>query len=240
MIRSEQVNEIVAALAKARLNFGEVLKSRVADIKSATSRYGYKYENLADVLEAVTAPLASNGIVIAQTVVAGDAGRLEVQSTLMHSSGQFIAGRVPLPAAPNARPQEFGSALTYMRRYGLEALLGLAAEDDDGEQAQRAPRPAPTPPQQHRAQNAPPVRPAAAAPPMREPGDESEDVSARLAAEPIDRDLLSTMRARLDAAQRAGDVVALMKEAEARLDPALYPAFRQEAATRYSALKGAS
>lgn len=236
MIRSEQTNEIATALAKARAGFASILKSRQAEIKSEKGRYGYRYENLADVLEAVTLPLAEQGIVVAQTVIPTDAGRLEVQSTLLHSSGQWIAGRLPLPVAPNARPQDFGSALTYMRRYCLEALLGLAAEDDDGEQAQRAPRPAPTPPPQQRAQGAPPVRPAAASAPMREPGDESEDPSTR-ASEPIDRDLLSTMRARLDAAQRAADVVALMKDAEARLDPSLYPAFRQEAATRYSALK---
>jgi hypothetical protein len=38
--------------------------------------------------------------------------------------------------------QGFGSAISYGKRYGLQAALGIASEDDDGQAASK-PRPAP-------------------------------------------------------------------------------------------------
>jgi len=39
---------------------------------------------------------------------------------------------------PNIQdPQKLGSAITYFRRYTLQSLLGLQAEDDDGNQASK-------------------------------------------------------------------------------------------------------
>jgi hypothetical protein len=35
--------------------------------------------------------------------------------------------------------QGFGSAITYGKRYGLQAALGIASEDDDGTAAVKAP-----------------------------------------------------------------------------------------------------
>jgi hypothetical protein len=54
--------------------------------------------------------------------------------------------------------QAFGCALTYCRRYALKSILGVndGQEDDDGEQAVRAPQPAAKP--------APKVEPAKAKP----------------------------------------------------------------------------
>ena len=34
----------------------------------------------------------------------------------------------------STKPQERGSEITYYRRYGLQSLLGLEAEDDDANQ----------------------------------------------------------------------------------------------------------
>jgi hypothetical protein len=65
---------------------------------------------------------------------------------LCHESGQFIASTYRLKPAKED-PQGYGSALTYARRYGLAALLGIVADDDDdGNHASTpAPRPQPTP-----------------------------------------------------------------------------------------------
>ena len=40
---------------------------------------------------------------------------------------------IALPPIPD--PQKIGSAITYYRRYSLQSLLGLQAEDDDGNKA---------------------------------------------------------------------------------------------------------
>jgi hypothetical protein len=40
-------------------------------------------------------------------------------------------------------PQKLGSAVTYYRRYTLQSLLSLQAEDDDANTASKAPAPAP-------------------------------------------------------------------------------------------------
>jgi UTP-glucose-1-phosphate uridylyltransferase len=52
----------------------------------------------------------------------------------MHKSGQWISGDYPVLVA-KMDAQGLGSAITYARRYALQAMLGVAAEDDDGEAA---------------------------------------------------------------------------------------------------------
>ena len=69
----------------------------------------------------------------------------------MHTSGQWMSATVSvIPMAGNKGTNEvqvFGSALTYMKRYALAAMLGVAGdEDDDGnsatvKKAERKPRP---------------------------------------------------------------------------------------------------
>lgn len=44
--------------------------------------------------------------------------------------GNFVEGGIPLPDI--ADPQKMGGAITYYRRYTLASLLGLQAQDDDG------------------------------------------------------------------------------------------------------------
>ena len=57
-------------------------------------------------------------------------------TTLLHTSGQWIAGAFPLVAV-KPDPQAMGSAITYMRRYSLAAMVGVLTEDDDGEAAMK-------------------------------------------------------------------------------------------------------
>ena len=54
----------------------------------------------------------------------------------MHTSGQFISSTMEMKPSKDD-PQGRGSALTYMRRYMLASILGLNAEDDDGNKASK-------------------------------------------------------------------------------------------------------
>ncbi len=64
-------------------------------------------------------------------------------TTLRHVSGNTIEGMLPLEPAKPRDPQSMGSAITYARRYAYMAILGIAAEDDDGNAASRKPKPKP-------------------------------------------------------------------------------------------------
>lgn len=49
------------------------------------------------------------------------------------TDGSMIESSLSLPNITD--PQKLGSAITYYRRYTLQSLLGLQAEDDDGNTA---------------------------------------------------------------------------------------------------------
>jgi hypothetical protein len=121
-MQSESINELAAALAKAQ---GAM---RNAAYNRTNPHFKNKYADLASVLDAAREPLSANGLALVQQTLGND-GRLWLRSTLLHSSGQWMAAEYPLPGG--GKPQEIGAALTYARRYSLSALVGIAADDDD-------------------------------------------------------------------------------------------------------------
>jgi hypothetical protein len=125
-MQSEQINELAAALAKAQGSMANAVMNRT------NPHFKSKYADLSSVLDSIRAPLSANGLSVVQTMQSG-----LLRTTLMHSSGQYIATEYPLPATQ--RPHEMGSALTYARRYSLAALIcNSADEDDDGNVAMTA------------------------------------------------------------------------------------------------------
>jgi len=123
---SQERTELIAALVKAQAALRPVRKGSVNDFK------GYKYADLADIWDACRSPLTDNGLCVLQATRRGEYG-LELVTTLAHTSGQWAASTLPVP--PESDPQRLGSALTYVRKYALIAIVGLAAEDDDGQAA---------------------------------------------------------------------------------------------------------
>lgn len=132
---SPQIEELAAALAKAQGAVAGVIKAHTARVvsKRTQARYTYTYADLASVLDACRRPLADNGLAL----IHRPQGR-QIETLLLHSSGQWLLSTMPLLVGERPGPQDFGSALTYARRYATMALLGIAAEDDDGEAAQRS------------------------------------------------------------------------------------------------------
>jgi hypothetical protein len=127
MNRSEQINELAAALAKAQ---GD-LKGAVKD--SANPFFKSKYADLASVWDACRTPLSKNGLSIIQTHVPSP-DEVVVETTLAHSSGQWISSVLSAKPVKND-PQGIGSCITYLRRYSLSSMVGIAPEDDDGNAA---------------------------------------------------------------------------------------------------------
>lgn len=127
----EQSTEIAAlaeALSKAQGKITGALK------ESANPFFKSKYADLASVWDACREQLAANGLAIVQ-VNGNDAERVTVTTMLVHSSGQWIRGVCSAkPAKDDA--QATGSVITYLRRYGLAAITGVAQIDDDAEAGQ--------------------------------------------------------------------------------------------------------
>jgi hypothetical protein len=132
MRMSPTIGKFADALAKAQAEMGGAAKD------ATNPHFRSKYPTLASVCEACD-PLAKHGIAYLQPTRA-EGIHVTVTTLLVHSSGEWIAEDLTLTAGQNT-PQAVGSAITYGRRYGLAAMVGIAPEDDDGEAAE--PRNAP-------------------------------------------------------------------------------------------------
>ena len=129
MNKSETIGKLAEALCKAQASMGSAKKD--ADNLFFKS----KYADLASVVEAIKKPLADNGLSYVQTTDIDESGSVVVETVLMHSSGEWLSGRLRMPVAKANDAQALGSALTYCRRYGLQAMAGIPADDDDGNAA---------------------------------------------------------------------------------------------------------
>lgn len=135
--QSEQIGELAKALATAQGKMTFAAKDSTADMGQKGGRR--KYADLASVIDAIRAPLSENGLAFVQAVMPDDKS-MRIRTTLMHNSGQWIAGEISLPPDRMGGVQGMGSALTYARRYALAAMVGIAQDDDDGEAAMAASR----------------------------------------------------------------------------------------------------
>jgi ERF superfamily len=127
MMQSENINELITALAKAQGEITPAIKDNL------NPHFKSKYADLSSVWEACRLPLSKNGLAVVQTTeMIND--KLAVITTLAHASGQWIKSHLPVLTATNT-PQALGSALTYMRRYALSAITGVAPGDDDDAEA---------------------------------------------------------------------------------------------------------
>jgi len=124
----ENIGQLIAALAKAQAKFDTPKKNKVAKVRSEKGSYEYRYSDLADLIAAVRIPLSENELAYSHLLVPNERGTV-VCTILAHTSGEILKSEYLVPHFQ--RQQEFGSALTYAKRYCLSSLLGVAADDDD-------------------------------------------------------------------------------------------------------------
>lgn len=151
METSEQTDKLAAALAGAQ-------SQMLGAVKDANNPFfRSKYADLASVWDACRKALTEHELSVAQFPQTDYQGTPEpyewvskqgetrygvrvicvvsLVTRLMHASGQWLQGTVST-MLPSADPQAVGSAITYLRRYGLAAVVGVSPEDDDAEAAQ--------------------------------------------------------------------------------------------------------
>lgn len=129
---SEQINELVTALSKAQGCYPSISADR------ENPYFKSNYADLHMILKALRPCLEKNGLSFVQHTRLAHDGSTVLHSRLYHASGQWIETRARITPVKNT-PQEYGSCLTYNKRYSAMALLGVTIDkdpiDDDAEGA---------------------------------------------------------------------------------------------------------
>lgn len=120
---------LFAALAAAQGSFSPIHKNRTVTVKPRDKApYTFDYATLDNVLAATVPALSANGLALIQPFYHGPNG-LELRTILAHSSGARLEAVTELPKVDSI--QGAGSALTYLKRYQVQAILGVSSEEDD-------------------------------------------------------------------------------------------------------------
>jgi len=124
---SEKMGQLAAALAKAQGSMINAIKN--------IQGYGYKYANLGAIIEIARKPLSDNELAVIQTheLVKGKTPSVVTHTTIMHSSGEWHKSSIELSIKhmPQLSPaQMIGVNCTYGRRYALQAMFLIAADED--------------------------------------------------------------------------------------------------------------
>lgn len=126
------MNEYQTEIAKAFIK----AQSEMANaVKGTTNPFlKNKYADLNAVREAVIPTLNKYGIAVLQPLVTIE-GKNYVKTLLLHESGQTMESLTEVIYARQNDAQAQGSGITYARRYGLQSLVCIGADDDDGNNA---------------------------------------------------------------------------------------------------------
>ena len=129
MKTSESIKNLTQALLRAQTSMGAATKG------AKNPFFKSSYADLPTVMEVVKEPLNSNGIIVLQPANHTD-GRNFITTTLIHAeTGEWMESTTEVICSKANDPQAFGAAQTYSRRFGLQSMLFIPAEDDDGNTA---------------------------------------------------------------------------------------------------------
>jgi len=128
MNRSETIIKLASALVKAQSEMGNAVKD------ANNPFFKSKYADLNSVREASLPILNKHGISVIQPTCVVDNINY-VETILLHESGEYISSLTQIIAAKPNDAQSHGSGLSYARRYALQSICNIGAEDDDANKA---------------------------------------------------------------------------------------------------------
>jgi hypothetical protein len=128
--QSESIANLVAALSVVQGKMSHAVKD------SANPFFKSKYADLESVWDACRNLLAENGLAVMQFpgLYTDHDKSMSLTTIISHKSGEYISQEMSVPVT-KADAQGAGSAITYMRRYALAAVVGVVQADDDGNAA---------------------------------------------------------------------------------------------------------
>ena len=118
-----RVSGLYPKLHAAKQKIGKVVKN------STNPHFKNKYADINGLIETVEPVLLEHGLLLIQPIEGGLVSTLIIDI----ETGQSVVSSMRLPEIQD--PQKIGSAVTYYRRYTLQSLLSLQAEDDDANSA---------------------------------------------------------------------------------------------------------
>lgn len=152
---SKTIAKIAFALSKAQGQMDAAIKG------SDNPFFKTKYASLSEIWDACRKPLSDNELAIVQFPETKFLGEPEIYewtaksqekrlgvktitevkviTLLIHSSGEWFKNELST-LLPGGDAQSVGGGVTYMRRYALAPLVGVAPEDDDAESGQEQSR----------------------------------------------------------------------------------------------------
>lgn len=134
MLFSESNVNISASLAKAWATIQTPKHNAKVNVRTKNGgSYTFEYTDLNGILDAVKPIFVQNHLSIIQnsyTTIEGNLTMACVETIFLHESGEYVKS-YPLKFQAASSMQDFGGQITYMKRYSLSAMLGLATEKDD-------------------------------------------------------------------------------------------------------------
>lgn len=127
-LTSDSLANIAPAIVKAQSKMGNAVKD------SKNPFFKSSYADLNAIREAVLPAFNEEGISVLQPTVTFE-GKKYVQTLLLHASGEFLSSLTEILSVKETDAQAQGSGISYARRYGLQSLANVGAEDDDGNSA---------------------------------------------------------------------------------------------------------
>lgn len=128
------LSELTTALVEASRHWPQIRRDTEVGFGTRNGRVEYSYASLGQVMGAIRGPLAEQGLVLTHQIRPIE-GRLELVTTLHHTSGQSLTSSLPLGQSPTSADEwkAFGASVTYARRYCTLALLAIGEESDESE-----------------------------------------------------------------------------------------------------------
>ena len=121
-----------------------IIQKSINGLKKDTANpfFKSKYMNLGSIVNALKPILYDNDCYSTHKIGIGDNSYPFLSTEICYKDGTVLLGcKSPLPVKDANDPQKLGSAITYMRRYNLTALLEIEEDDDDGQKANQEPKP---------------------------------------------------------------------------------------------------
>lgn len=131
MNKSEEIKDLALALSQFQGEVEDIPKNKEVRLSATSS---FKHADLSGVLDIVRPLLCKYGLAVVQLPGCTE-DKITVETVLMHKSGQWISSTIEMAMDSSARrmsgPQEVGKFITYARRYGLAAIVGVTQVDDE-------------------------------------------------------------------------------------------------------------
>lgn len=138
MTFSESRSNVFAAFVKAQAEIKNPIKNQVNKGVQGAPMYANLEDTLADYVRPV---LTKYGLAVTQDIISGESGNVVgVQTYIIHESGEWMESsvlscQIVIPLRQDGKKiltegQATGVNITYLRRYSLNAMLGINGDKD--------------------------------------------------------------------------------------------------------------